>query len=144
MITYFDTSALFKLYVAEAGREETLRLRDSGEQLATVLITHTEMQATFARRMREDPAITDSLKLDRQAFLHDWPSWLVIPVDAPLVELAGRYAELFSLRAYDSVHLAAAQMLRQQTGMEIVFACFDRRLNDAASLLGLTTPFLKT
>lgn len=143
MITYFDTSALFKLYVAEAGREETLQLRDSSEHLATVLITHTEMQATFARRMREDPANADSLRIDRQAFLDDWPHWFVVPVEPPLVELAGRYAELFALRAYDSVHLAAAQVLRQQTGMEIAFACFDRRLNDAAGLLGLTTPFLK-
>lgn len=142
MITYFDTSALFKLYVAETGRDETLRLRDTSDHLATVLITHTEMQVTFARRMREDPAHAPSLKLDRQAFLDDWPHWLVIPVDAPVVELAGRYAELFALRAYDSIHLAAAQLLRQQTGVETAFACFDRRLNDAADLLGLTTPFL--
>ncbi|MFN3984699.1 MAG: type II toxin-antitoxin system VapC family toxin [Rhodocyclaceae bacterium] len=143
MISYFDTSALFKLFVAEAGREETLQLRDASDHLATVLIAHTEMQATFARRMREDPATSDSLKLDRQAFLDDWPRWLVVPVDPPLVELAGRYAALFSLRAYDSVHLAAAQVLRQQTGMEITFACFDHRLNDAADLLGFATPFLK-
>jgi predicted nucleic acid-binding protein len=143
MISYFDTSALFKLFVAEPGREEALQLSDASDHLATVLVAHTEMQATFARRMREDPAHSDSLKLDRQAFLDDWLHWLVIPVDPPLVELAGRYTELFSLRAYDSVHLAAAQVLRQQTGMEVAFACFDRRLNEAAGLLGFDIPFLK-
>jgi predicted nucleic acid-binding protein len=94
--------------------------------------------------MREDRQAADTLRLDRQDFVDDWPQWLVMAVDQPLVELAGRYAEAFALRAYDSLHLAAAQRLRQRVGVDLGFACFDRRLNNAADLLGLKTPFLET
>lgn len=143
MIAYFDTSALIKLYVSEAHRPAVLELRDASEVLATSIVSHVEVHSAFARRMREDRSSAESLLLDRQAFSDDWAQWLLLPVDQPLVTLAGRYAETFALRAYDSLHLAAAQTLRQRSGLEVAFACFDRRLNDAADLLGLAAPFLK-
>lgn len=142
MIAYFDTSALVKLYVSEAHRDRVLALRDASPVLATVIVTYAEVQSAFARRMREDRQAADTLRLDRQDFVDDWPKWLVMAVDQPLVELAGRYAEAFALRAYDSLHLAAAQILRQRVGVELAFACFDRRLNNAADLLGLKGSFL--
>ena len=141
MIAYFDTSALVKLYVSEAHRTDLLALRDASAVLATAIVTYAEVQSAFARRMREDPARAASLELDRRAFVDDWPRWLVMPVDQAMVELAGRYAEAFAVRAYDSLPLAAAQILRQRSGLEVAFACFGRRLNGAADLLGLTTPF---
>ncbi|MBN8440698.1 MAG: type II toxin-antitoxin system VapC family toxin [Thauera sp.] len=143
MIAYFDTSALIKLYVSELHRDRVLALRDTSDVLATVLITYTEVQSAFARRMREDKDGADALRLDRLSFIDDWPHWLVTPIDQSLVELAGRYAEAFALRAYDSIHLASAQTLRQRVGIDVTFACFDRRLNNAADLLGLKTPFLE-
>jgi len=54
-----------------------------------------------------------------------------------LVETAGRFADVFSLRAYDSVQLAAAHELQAITDVPVTFACFDRRLNQAAQLLQL-------
>jgi hypothetical protein len=41
------------------------------------------------------------------------------------------------LRACDGVQLAGADMLRERAGAEVGFACFDRRLNQAARILGL-------
>jgi hypothetical protein len=41
------------------------------------------------------------------------------------------------LRGYDSVQLAAAHELDQSTDQPLTFACFDRRLKQAASLLQL-------
>lgn len=143
MIAYFDTSALIKLYVSEFHRDRVLALRDTSDVLATVLITYTEVQSAFARRMRDDKGVADALRLDRHSFIDDWPQWLVMPIDQSLVALAGRYAEAFALRAYDSIHLASAQTLRQRVGIDVTFACFDRRLNNAAELLGLKTPFLE-
>ena len=43
-----------------------------------------------------------------------------------------------TLRAYDSVHLAAADRISAASGVDVVFGCFDQRLNDAAQTLGLT------
>ncbi|MGF1614637.1 MAG: type II toxin-antitoxin system VapC family toxin [Gammaproteobacteria bacterium] len=59
-----------------------------------------------------------------------------------LVQRAADLAEAFALRAYDSVHLAAADFLFKQKVAPMTFACFDRRLNQAASVLGI--PLLQT
>ena len=50
---------------------------------------------------------------------------------------AGRYADGFALRGYDSIQLAAAQQLQSTIEQPLTFACFDRRLNQAAQLLQL-------
>ena len=42
-----------------------------------------------------------------------------------MVELAGDYADTFALRGYDSVQLAAAQVLKAGASGAFCFACFD-------------------
>jgi len=46
-------------------------------------------------------------------------------------------ADAFALRAYDSVQLAAAHALQVNAEQPMTFACYDRRLNQAAQLLQL-------
>ncbi len=70
-------------------------------------------------------------------FEHTWPDFAIADVTQPLVEKAGVYAEAFALRGYDSVQLAAAHNLHEQFDLPLTFACFDRRLNQAAQLLQL-------
>ena len=53
------------------------------------------------------------------------------------METAGRFADGFALRGYDSVQLAAAYTLQRTTAQPLTFACFDRRLNQAAQILKL-------
>jgi predicted nucleic acid-binding protein len=58
-------------------------------------------------------------------------------VSQPLVETAGRFADVFALRGYDSVQLAAANELHVNAERPVTFAFNDRRLNQAAQLLQL-------
>jgi len=51
---------------------------------------------------------------------------------------ASELAEAFSMRAYDSVHLATAQLLNVNSDEDVLFACYDRKLNQAAGILGLS------
>jgi len=44
---------------------------------------------------------------------------------------------VFALRGYDSVQLAAAHELHVNAEQTVVFASYDRRLNQAAQLLQL-------
>ncbi|MBI3523594.1 MAG: type II toxin-antitoxin system VapC family toxin [Betaproteobacteria bacterium] len=142
MIVYFDTSALFKLFVLEAGSVEVNAVRRKAAMSATVLVTYAEVQAAFARRIREQPAIAPSLRLDQKDFVADWTNWGVIGMDQPLMRQAAHLADAFALRGYDSIQLAAAAYTQQQSQTTITFACFDERLNKAASLLGMTAVFL--
>jgi hypothetical protein len=54
-----------------------------------------------------------------------------------LVETAGRFADVFAQRGYDSGQLAAAYELHVNAQQTVVFASYHRRLNQAAPLLQL-------
>jgi predicted nucleic acid-binding protein len=56
-----------------------------------------------------------------------------------LIKRAGNLADQFGLRGYDSIHLAAAEAISLQIMPQpLVFACFDKHLNESAKLLGMT------
>ena len=63
----------------------------------------------------------------------------IVEATQALVELAGDYADTFALRGDDSVQLAAAQILKVVASEAFCFACFDTRLQKAASVLGMQT-----
>jgi len=63
---------------------------------------------------------------------------LIITVDEKLIRRAASLALTYHLRGYDSVHLAAAEVLERQPDTHLTFACFDHNLNDAARALGIT------
>jgi predicted nucleic acid-binding protein len=94
-----------------------------------------EFMSALARRARESARDAAALALARQEWVARWPDFVVVEINQPLMELAGDYAEAFALRAYDSVQLAAMQTLRQQSGEDVRFACFDSRLVKAAAVL---------
>ena len=54
-----------------------------------------------------------------------------------LVETAGRFADGFAPRCYDSVQLAAAHELHVKAEQTVIFASYDLRLNQAAQLFQL-------
>jgi predicted nucleic acid-binding protein len=86
---------------------------------------------------RENKLTALELESIKRVFVEDWKNYLQIENTQVLMEHAVDLAEAFALRAYDSVHLAAAAMLAKQSSQEIGFACFDQHLNKAAKILGL-------
>ena len=137
VILYCDTSALIKLLIREPQSEEMQQFCYRVEAIAVCLITWAEAMAGLSRRQREDPASGDDLEQARQHLIEAWESFTIVEVSQKLVETAGRFADAFSLRAYDSVQLATAHELQAITAEPVTFACFDRRLNQAAQLLQL-------
>lgn len=139
MILYLDTSAWFRLYVDEAGRDAVVRRVEEAELVCTHLVAYAELHAALARAVRigrvaEGDAVRLIAQVDR-----DWPAMTVIQVDEPLVVRAARLTGQFGLRGYDSVHLAAVERLASQAGTEAIrFACFDEALCGAAARLGIT------
>ena len=138
MILFCDTSALVKLYVQEAFSAEVCAVAVEARAIAVSRIAWAETMATLARRVRESPADAEVIEAVRARFRADWSSFAVVEVTQSLVELAGDYADTFALRAYDSVQLASARLL-QEGSDDFCFACFDTRLQKAASVLGMKT-----
>lgn len=137
MIAYYDTSALVKLYVTEVGSAEMKVLLSAAEIVATARVSWVEAHAAMARRARERVVDATGIDQARAMLRADWPHFLVLELTQELCARAAAHAEVFALRAYDAVQLAGADLLRERTGAEVGFACFDRRLNQAARLLGL-------
>lgn len=139
MLLYLDTSALVKLYVSEAHSDVVTVLHQQAEVVASHQIAFVEFHAALARRNREGDVSTEQFEALKQEFAEDWPDYLHVETDAGLLQSAAELAEAFSLRAYDSVHLAAARHLQQHAKLPVVFACFDKRLNLAAKMLGMAS-----
>lgn len=137
MILFCDTSALAKLFIQE---EHSALMRETADQASTVAVCRiawAEMMAAMARRTREVPADSDLIDLGRNQFELSWRDFAIVEVNQKLVRLAGEIAEAFALRAYDSVQLAAAKTLHERSGQQIEFACFDKRLQKAAAVIGM-------
>ena len=137
MILFCDTSALLKLFIDEQGSEGMIKARSSSAGIAVCRITWAESMAAFAQRTRFKGASQSGLAQARSMFEQAWPDFMIADVTQPLVEKAGVYAEAFGLRGYDSVQLAAAHILHARLDLSLTFACYDRRLNQAAQLLQL-------
>jgi len=138
---FCDTSALIKLYVCEPFTKEMLAAATAAPSLAGCRIAWAEAMAALARRARESPADAEVIDAVRLRLRDDWGDYVVVEVTQALVELAGDYADTFALRGYDSVQLAAARTLSEATRAPVQFACFDRRLEKAARVLGLEPAF---
>jgi predicted nucleic acid-binding protein len=137
VILYCDTSALIKLLIVEPLSDQMQAVCSRAEAIAVCRITWAEAMAAMARRQREDPASSSDLEQARQLLNRTWAQFVIVAISQRLVEAAGRYADAFALRGYDSVQLAAAHELNLSTDLPITFASFDRRLNQAAQLLQL-------
>lgn len=140
MILYCDSSALVKLYVAEAGSSALKKLVAAAEAVATCRVSWAEVHAAFARRVREVPGDAAAVAQARRALAAEWPRFLVVELRQDIVERAAEHADTFALRGYDSVQLAAAHALALESGMPVTFACFDARLNRAARVLAMQAP----
>ena len=137
MILFCDTSALLKLYIVEAESDALKVLVQEAEAVAVCRIAWAEAYAALSRRAREVPEDNSLIEQAKAALAYDWPHFVVLEINQPLVELAGEYADTFALRGYDSIQLAAAFEAGRISQTPIFFACFDTRLNKAAKLLGM-------
>jgi len=144
-VIYFDTSALVKRYVAEAGSEWVNALLDSADAplIFTSHLTLVEATCAFARRAREGnllpQALEDVLRLFQYDLTHLYHSLDVIPAT---IDTARQLALAHPLRAYDAVQLATAQLANQQLihtdKPSLTFISADDRLVNIARATGLT------
>lgn len=132
MTLYLDTSSLVKLYVEEPESALVRRLVKNADIVATAAIAYPEARAAMARRRREGGLRPRAFTAAKRALDDDWPRYFAVDVTAALCGEAGDLAERYSLRGYDSVHLAAyLQVARAAGKTNMRFSCFDDHLTAA-------------
>lgn len=132
MRVFFDSSALVKRYIAEAGTDEVLAWCDKASELAVAVIAVPELISSFCRLLREgrlSQAQYAALKADLRADLADA---LLCETSPQVVQRAVAALEAHPLRAMDAIHVGAALV----TGAD-VFVSADARQCAAAMQLGL-------
>jgi predicted nucleic acid-binding protein len=108
---YFDSSALVKRYVTEAGTGWIRSLiAPAGGSLSLISrLTIVEVRSALARRKRERAISSDEHVFALGALrTHSLTQYRLIEFDASVANLAGDLLEHHSLRAYDAVQLASA------------------------------------
>ncbi len=128
---------MIAIFHDEAQSDQMRQISTNEDVIGVCRISWAETMAALARRQREDPNSGADLEEARQHLIHSWSTFSIVEVNQPLVETAGRFADVFALRGYDSVQLAAAHELHVNAEQTVVFASYDRRLNQAALLLQL-------
>ena len=143
---YFDTSALVKRYVAEAGSKWVNTLFESLPTLTifTSQLTVVETTCAFSRRMREGALSSEDYEKLLTAFDYDITyKYIVADVMQITIDTACQLAARHPLRAYDAVHVATAILINHEmvkkTRQSLTFICADNRLLDIAQAENLNT-----
>jgi len=129
---YIDSSALVKRYVAEPGSESIDRLLAEHPYAATSRLAYPEILSALNRKRIlgefSSRVFGDLLK----AFESDWGKLFVLELDDSLLPTIRQTIRKHSIRGADAVHLASAMWLRSTLKEDVIFACSDRKLLDAA------------
>ena len=136
MITYFDTSAVVPLLVAEPASAFCRQLWDSSDAVVTFRLLYVETAAALAQALRLDRI----RHRDHQAALRLldqlWEEFDIVEADAQVIDRAAELAHAAALRGYYAVHCASAE---QVTDADLVLASGDHALLTATARLGIAT-----
>ena len=134
MILYLDTSALVKLLRVEQGSEAVWEGAERAQALASSNVAKIEVHSAFARLLREGLP-TEVVRASLVAFEALWSGMAQVQMDRAVTAACGLCLK-HSLRTLDAIHLASALLLREEGGLDVVFACADGRLREAAAAEG--------
>ena len=138
MILYLDTSALVKRYFNEPDSVEVISLWKSARELVTSSSAYAETVATFYRKRRETHLGQKMFDKILESFQEEWNIFIRVHITDELNPLIHRVVAEHALRGYDAIHLSSALTIHERLKEDFLFACFDRRLIQAAQLEGLS------
>jgi predicted nucleic acid-binding protein len=134
VIVYFDTSALMKLVVDEAGSHHAAELWDTADLVVASRLAYPEARAALAAATRAERLTETGHRTVKSEFARIWQQIGVVEVSATICATAGDLAERHSLRGYDAVHLASAMAASKA---DLMLATWDRDLGSAALTVGI-------
>lgn len=143
---FFDSSALVKCYIREAGTTWARGLVDAlpPNEIIIAQLTGVEVIAAITRRLHARKTTAADAARAISIFRSDFQSrYDVVAVSAAVIQEAMDLAQLYGLRGYDAVQLAAALLVRGRTSNSgiglLTLLSADSDLNKAARAEGLLT-----
>ena len=106
---------------------------DQASGVATSVIAYPEARSSFARLYREGGLTDEEYAAMKADLERDLDSFLTLGVTEKIWRHAGELTEMYSLRGFDSLHLASGLALASlDLSQSVLFSSYDARLNDAA------------
>ena len=137
---FWDTSAIVSLHVDEPLREVAVAQLENDHHMAVWWGTPIEFTSAVVRREREG-CLTEDQVMDCLASLRALSRlWHEIQPSPGIKTTAMRLLRTHSLRAADSLQLAAALAASDGDPSTLDFVSFDQRLNLAAMREGFSVP----
>jgi uncharacterized protein len=129
---YFDSSALVKLYANEQ-HCETVRALDGVKITSSLALV--EVTAAFFGKARSGEISIEVAQVLADTFHADWGEghFLRVAVDEQIEQDATQLVSRYALRGFDAVHLSTANAARRALAEYSTFACFDKKLSEAAA-----------
>jgi uncharacterized protein len=106
--------------------------------VVTSRIAYVETRAAFARARRDKRLSRTEEERSIQALDGQWANLVVVELDEEVMHRAAAIVSALALRASDGIHLASAELVAETEAGPTQFACWDRRLWEAASGRGFT------
>lgn len=132
-LVYFDSSALVKLVVEEAGTDLAAQLWDGCDAALASRLAYPEVRAALAAAARSHNLDDDGLATAEAAWEEYWAAVRPVELTSAVERHAGNLARQHALRGADAVHLASALAIGDP---ELVVAVWDRRLHTGARATG--------
>ena len=132
MRVYFDSSALAKRYIEEAGTAEVLAWCERASELALSAIAIPELISAFCRLQREGHLTRAQYQAIKHALMTDIADALILETTPEVIQHAVKALESHPLRGMDAIHLGAALVCAAEA-----FVSADARQCQAAKQLGL-------
>lgn len=130
-LAYFDTSALVKNYIQEAGSRRVRELLETYEFVSSA-IAPIEMQSAVRRRHRQGEITRPNYNSILSRIKQDRAFWqLVEPVPEVLAK-AEAIGMGYDVRTLDAVHLASAIIIQNSIDTLLPFVTADERQLTAA------------
>jgi uncharacterized protein len=132
-LVYFDSSALVKLVIEEAGSSLVAQLWDGCDAALASRLADPEVRAALAAAARNHDLGHDDLRAAERAWQEFWAATRPVELTPAVERHAGELAGKHALRGADAVHLASALAIGEP---DLIVAVWDRRLHAGALAAG--------
>ena len=138
MRVLLDTSALYKRYHIEAGREQLLEINSRATELVIARHCKAEIASALNRQRHDGMASEQDYARIMAEVLMDFEEFTVFELDARVEAFAIAAMEVSRLRAMDALHIGTAKAAYVD-----LFVTADKRQAAAAKAVGLKTELIE-
>ena len=135
----FDTSALYKRYNIEEGRDQVIAAGDRASEVMVAAHCKAEIASALNRNRHDGFLNADDYMQIMRDVQGDFADFTLVVLDTQVEAHSISAMEKSRLRAMDALHIGAAQAARVD-----LFVTADRRQALAAEAVGLKTELIRT